>query len=96
MLGKFSCSNWSSVVRQFSMSDVLVLFATGLIMCSNAARRCCTQLLSFCESGGLPLEEERLAFVSDCRAAMPSHTSKRSAVVSLSASEGYRLICIII
>ena len=96
MLGKFSCSNWSSVVRQFSMSDDLVLSATGLIMCSIAARRCCTQLLNFCESDGLPLEEERLAFVSDCRAAMPSHTSKRSAVVSLSASEGYRLICIII
>ena len=53
-------------------------------------------MLNFCESDGLPLEEERLAFVSDCRAAMPSHTSKRSAVVSLSASEGYRLICIII
>ena len=62
---------------------------------ADAARRCCTQLLNFCESGGLPLEEARLAFVSGCRAAVPSHTSKRSAVVSLSASEGCRLICII-
>ena len=78
------------------MSDDLVLFATGMIMCSIAARRCCTQLLNFCESDGLPLEEERLAFVSDCRASMPSHTGKRSTVVSLSAGEGCRLICIII
>ena len=78
------------------MSDDLVLFGTGMIMCSIAARRCCTQLLNFCESDGLPLEEERLAFVSDCRASMPSHTGKRSTVVSLSAGEGCRLICIII